>query len=58
MSFKIWENVQLAQGWIITSFTPVIVYLTFDHYLGIFNNEGNLLKKIHVKETKVSKVDN
>jgi hypothetical protein len=56
LSFKNFEGVSLAQGWLITSFTPAIAYLTFDHYLAIYDKNGTLIKKIHSSSSKVNKV--
>lgn len=57
LAFKNFEGVSLAQGWIITSFTPCIAYLTFDHFLAIFDKNGTLLKKIHSSSTKINNVN-
>jgi hypothetical protein len=56
LAFKNFPGVSLAQGWIITSYTPAIAYLTFDHYLIIYDTNGNLLKKILSASTRVNKV--
>jgi hypothetical protein len=56
LAFKNFLGVSLAQGWIITSYTPCIAYLTFDHFLAIFDTNGVLLKKIHSSSTKINKI--
>lgn len=56
MTFKNWGNVSLAGGWIITTYTPAEMYLTYDHFIGIFDLEGKLMKKIHSTSTKIDKV--
>ena len=37
VSFKNFDGVSLAQGWIMTTYTPVDAYLTFDHVLAMFD---------------------
>jgi hypothetical protein len=57
LTFKNFSGVSLAQGWIITSYTPCFVYLTFDHFLVIFDTNGVMLKKILSSSTKVNNVN-
>lgn len=56
VSFKNFDGVSLAQGWIMTTYTPADAYLTFDHVLAMFDKEGNLLQNIHSESTKINKV--
>ena len=56
MSFKNFEGVSLAQGWIMTSYTPAQAFLTFDHILALFDKEGSLLQSISSESTKINKV--
>jgi hypothetical protein len=46
MSFKNFTEISLAQGWLITTYIPCVAYLTFDHFLVVFDLSGSLLKKI------------
>jgi Ni,Fe-hydrogenase I cytochrome b subunit len=57
LSFKSWHEVSVAQGWLITSFTPVSVYMSLDNCMAIFGETGNLVNKISLKEAKVNRVD-
>ncbi len=56
MAFKNWGNISLAGGWLITSYTPAEMFLTFDHYIGIFDLDGKILKKIHSQNTQIEKI--
>ena len=40
LSFKTFSEVSLAQGWLITSYTKAFAYLTYDHFLVIFDMKG------------------
>ena len=56
LSFKNFTGVSLASGWIITSLTPAVAYLTYDHYLALYDMNGTLLRKIESSSTKINKV--
>jgi hypothetical protein len=57
MSFKTFEGISLAQGWLLTSHTRAVAYLTFDHHLLLFDIEGIMLKNIHTSSSKINKVN-
>jgi len=46
LSYKRWTQVALAQGWLITSYVPVLVYLTYDNLLVVFDHDGGFVKKV------------
>lgn len=55
MSYRIWPDISLAQGWLIESYTNAVLYMTYDYIMLIYNMEGNLLKKINTSSSKVNK---
>jgi hypothetical protein len=53
ISYRCWQGVSLAQGWLIESYTPAVVYMTYDYIIIIYSLEGDLLKKINTNSSKV-----
>ena len=49
LTYRKWENSSLAQGWLISSFNPIVIYLTFYGSLSLINKDGDFIKKINVK---------
>jgi hypothetical protein len=49
--------VALAQGWLIESYTPAVIYMTYDFLMLLYNTEGELLKKITTSASKVKRVE-
>ena len=56
LAFKNFTGISLASGWIVTSFTPALAYLTYDHYLALYDINGTLLRKIQSSSSKINKV--
>ena len=40
LTFKCFEGISLAGGWLITSYTNAIGYLTYDHYFILYGMKG------------------
>ena len=40
ISYKCWSDVALAQGWFIESYTPSVMYMTYDYIMIIYSREG------------------
>lgn len=57
ISYKCWMEISLAQGWLIESYTPSIMYMTYDYIMLIYSKEGDLLKKLHTNSTKIDKIE-
>ena len=55
--YRCWGGVSLAQGWLIESFTPSSIYMTYDYVMLIYSREGKELKQISTAASKVSKVE-
>ena len=49
LAYRKWDNASLAQGWLISTFNPSVVYFTFDGYLSLIGKVGEFIKKINVK---------
>ena len=56
LTFKCFQGIALAQGWLITSYTNSIGYLTYDHYLVLYGVKGEMLKKIQTSSSTIKKV--
>lgn len=41
LAYKKWQKASIAQGWLITSYLPVTIYLTYDNNLSIINKNDN-----------------
>lgn len=58
LAYKKWQKVSIAKGWLITSYLPVTIYLTYDNSLSIINNNDNeLVRKVNLSLAKINKVD-
>ena len=57
ISYRCWNGVALAQGWLIQSYTPAVIYMTYDFLMIIYNAEGQILKKITTSATKVKRIE-
>jgi hypothetical protein len=57
ISYRCWLGISLAQGWLIESYTPSVLYMTYDYNMIIYNLEGDLLKKINTNSSKVKKTE-
>lgn len=49
--------IALAQGWLIESYTPSVMYMTYDHIMVIYSKEGVFLKKISTTSSKINKIE-
>lgn len=57
ISYKCWYDISLAQGWFIESYTPSVMYMTYDSIMLIYSREGECLKKIHTSAAKINKIE-
>jgi hypothetical protein len=58
ISYRYWPGIYLAQGWLIETYTPSVLYMSYDYNMLIYSNEGTFLKKIHTSSSKVNKIEN
>lgn len=49
LAYRKWDNASLAQGWLISTFNPIVIYLTFDGSLSLISKDGDFIRKINVK---------
>jgi hypothetical protein len=57
ISYRCWDKISLAQGWLIESYTPAVMYMTYDYTMIIYDLSGELLKKISTNSSKVKKTE-
>lgn len=57
ISYRCWEKISLAQGWLIESYAPAVLYMTYDYSMIIYSLGGDLLKKISTNSSKVKKTE-
>lgn len=57
ISYRCWTGISLAQGWLIETYTPAVLYMTYDYTMIIYDLAGVLLKKISTSSCKVKKTE-
>lgn len=57
LAYKKWQKASIAQGWLITTYLPVTICLTYDNSLSIINNNDNeLVRKVNLALARINKV--
>lgn len=57
ISYRCWEGIALAQGWLIETYTPAVIYMTYDYNMIIYSLPGEQIKKISTNCSKVKKTE-